>query len=411
MEVPECPNPAHAGSVRVRAGWYGRAGQRRQRWWCTPADGSPRHRFTEVLPRLSGCGEATCPECATTLEAWEGQPAPRLYGFSVRTVATALARIATGASFRSTAALIRTEARRLRPVPEQVRGRKFYDPNRHAQLVSDWVAVFAPVIWQAHAPTTWPGRLLLDEFGFRAGASPANLRGTPLFSVLGAVGYPAAGARPRVWRLEAVSTANSWAWQEFLGTLSGRPEVVVTDGGPALAKAVPAVWPQVPVRRCEWHLMRALTSTLPEPVRTDPGHPVTRAAAWALRSPVHWRELEEALEPLAATGQLPATRAWVARHREAVQAQITDRDPLGPHTLGPVEELFRHLDNLLDDRAHLMTNKARTDRLLMLLAADRNGWTDERAWAELLRDHLHQRAGLADRQRQVTDPAHSPSLR
>jgi hypothetical protein len=62
-----------------------------------PASGGGRHRFTEVLPRLAGRGE-TCLECATELEPWEGQPAPRLYGFSARAVAGALARVAAGSS-------------------------------------------------------------------------------------------------------------------------------------------------------------------------------------------------------------------------------------------------------------------------------------------------------------------------
>jgi len=58
-----------------------------------------------------------------------------------------------------------------------------------------------------------------------------------------------------------------------------------------------------------------------------------------------------------------------------------------------------------------MTNKTRTDRLLMLIAAERNGWTSERDWADIIRRHLHHRAGLATHQRQVTDPATSSSLR
>jgi len=416
MEVPACPDPAHAGSVKVRAGWYGRAGQRRQRWWCVPAGGG-RHRFTEVLPRLAGGGAGTCLECATELEPWEGQPAPRLYGFSVRAVAGALARVAAGASYRSVAAAVRAGAGRARPVPARQRGKKWYDPNRHGQLVADWVEVFAPVIWEAcaaRALASWPARLVLDERGFRGPHTTANRRGEQLFSVLGAVGYPRAGARPLIWRLEAVPDAAAVAWQKFLTAVPGRPELLVTDGGPAVLHAIAATWPGDPapvLRRCEWHLLRALTQTLPEQVRNDPAHPLTTALPGCLASTANWAAFEKILHRHARHGGLHATWAWAHRHRDLILAQAASRDRSGPRSTGALEDLYRHLDNILGDRVYQMTNKTRADRLLMLIAADRNGWASERDWADIIRRHLHHCAGLAAHQRQVTDSATHPSLR
>ena len=63
------------------------------------------------------------------------------------------------------------------------------------------------------------------------------------------------------------------------------------------------------------------------------------------------------------------------------------------------------------DRAARLTNKTRTDALLKLLAAQRNGWANETAWAERIREHLLARRGRAPDQRQHTDPAAHPSLR
>ena len=381
-----------------------------------PAGGG-RHRFTEVLPRLAGGGAGTCLECATELEPWEGQPAPRLYGFSVRAVAGALARVAAGASYRSAAAAVRAGAGRARPVPARQRGKKWYDPNRHGQLIADWVEVFAPVIWDAYAAgalASWPARLVLDERGFRGPARTANQRGEALFSVLGAVGYPRAGARPLVWRLAAVPDADAVAWQKFLAAVPGRPGLLVTDGGPAVLHAIAASWPGDPapvLHRCEWHLRRALTQSLPERVRNDPAHPLTKALPGCLASTANWAAFEKTLRRRARAGGLQATWAWAHRHRGLILAQAASRDRSGPHSTGPLEDVFRHLDNILGDRAHTMTNKTRTDRLLMLIAAERNGWTSERDWADIIRRHLHHRAGLATHQRQVTDPATSPSLR
>jgi hypothetical protein len=61
--------------------------------------------------------------------------------------------------------------------------------------------------------------------------------------VLGGVGYPQSGTRPMMWRLEAVPAANTSAWQGFLTALTGRAELVVTDGGSAVTRAIAAAWP------------------------------------------------------------------------------------------------------------------------------------------------------------------------
>ncbi len=62
---------------------------------------------------------------------------------------------------------------------------------------------------------------------------------------------------------------------------------------------------------------------------------------------------------------------------------VQDGQPtLGPRSTGAVEEFFRQLENTIGDRARRMTNKTRTDALLKLVAARRNGWADETTWAE-----------------------------
>src|SRR6266545_805 len=192
VEIPECPL-GHRGSV-VRAGWYGRAGQRRQRWLCRPVEGEP-HRFAEVLPRIvASAAEHVCADCATQLEPWEGQPAPRLYGFAARDIAHALALVAGGATYRATAAAVRTAAgRELDTVPRRnAKGRRQPQANAHGGLVSDWVEVCAPLIWAAYAPAEWPRRLVLDSAEFRHG-SPGKARGEAAFSALAAMGYDPSG--------------------------------------------------------------------------------------------------------------------------------------------------------------------------------------------------------------------------
>lgn len=413
VDVPSCGE--HHRSVVVRAGWYGRPGQQRQRWWCRPVDGALPHRFTETLPRIVQASESRqgCSECATTLEPWEGQPAPRLYGFTARHVAQALVMVARGQSYRRTAAGIRTAAGR--PLSEVARvtaeGRRLAPPQEHGQLVSDWVEVFAPVIWAAYAPVRWPQWVLIDDTSFRV-SRPDRARGQEAFTVLGAVGY-GPNERPQVVALEAVPAVDIPTWTAFLRSLKGTPGLVVGDGGLPLT-AAERTWgrrrPPPQLRRCHWHLTRNLTRSLPAQVQRDPTDPIHRRIAGALHSVEGWRQLQEQIaERSAAGGYLSALKTVLALE-PVVRHQLQHAHP-GPRSVGPLEQFFRELSATLGPRAGRLTNKTRADALLKLLAADRNGWTDETAWAELIRSHLLTQQGLPRQQRQHTDPGHTPSLR
>lgn len=251
-------------------------------------DGAPAHRFTETLPRIVGAGEVghACAECATTLEPWEGQPAPRLYGFTARHVAQALVMVARGQSYRRTAASIRTAAGRPLSTVARVtaQGRRLAPPQEHGQLVSDWVEVFAPVIWAAHARVRWPQWVLIDDTSFRV-SRPDRARGEEAFTVLGAVGY-GPNERPQVVALEAVAAVDIPTWTAFLRSLKGTPSLVVGDGGLPLT-AAERTWgrrrPPPQLRRCQWHLARNLTRSLPAQVQRDPADPIrpTRSTAWS----------------------------------------------------------------------------------------------------------------------------------
>lgn len=349
------------------------------------------------------------------LEPWEGQPAPRLYGFTAKQIARALVLVAGGASYRSTAALIRTQAGRELATATGVGkdGRVLAAPNAHGQLVADWVQVFAPIIWRAHAPTCWSGSLLLDEAEFRF-SRPGAPRGVLAFVVLGVIGYPADGV-PFVAALEAVPRGTVSAWQALLGSLDGAPAVVVTDGGPAklaATQAWSAAGQQRPeLRRCEWHLSRNITQSLPDQVqrdRTDPIHPLIADAQRTLKG---WRALRKEIDVRARSGGYLTATKTVHTNDALIRKQIATRRRQGPHTTGALEQFFHQLDTTIGDRASRLTNKTRADALLHLLAAHRNNWANEATWAELIRSELLTRQGLAPQQRQHTDPTDEPSLR
>ena len=161
------------------------------------------------------------------------------------------------------------------------------------------------------------------------------------------------------------------------------------------------------MRRCEWHLLRGFIQALPEAVRADRHHPIIRASQLALTSVEAFTRLEDAV---AEHGGAPAAQRWIELNRDRVLAQAADRDNFGPHSIGAIEDVFRHLEHVIGDRAHQMTNAHRATRLLMLLAADYNGWKDERAWADLLRHQLAGQDGRGENQREVSDRQWAPSL-
>lgn len=418
MSIPECPD-GHSASKVVRAGWRiegQRRNQRRQRWKCTPENGEV-HRFVEALPRVVevSADRHVCNECATELEPWEGQPAPRLYGFTARHIAKALTQVAGGTTYRHASAAIRAEAGRPLALDDgrTSTGRRLAAANQHGQLVSDWVDTFAPVIWAAYAPKEWPAHLILDsdELRYASGGRP---RGVLAFHVLGALGYDARGRR-YIARLEAVRRENTQAWEGFLRRLPGTPEVVLTDGGLA-GTAAGKVWPHPgdaapALLRCEWHLARNLIESLPEAVQRDQHDPLHGFVRRALDTITDWNALVNEVHAHAVSGGYTRALNTLTRLDPVVRQQLAIRGRNWPRSSGPIEQFFRNLDNTIGDRAARMTNKKRADALLMLLAAHHNGWVDERAWAEHIRGYLGQRRGLAPDQRRHTDPASRPSLR
>lgn len=152
MEVPQCRVAGHAGGGVVRAGLYGKAPHRRQRWLCRPPNGDAPHRFTPVLTR-QGEPHAFCEECSTALEPWEGQAGAREYRFAAREVGEALVAVARGSSYKSAAEAARRAADRLPPAAPSRRHWRSRDPARDGQLVANWVDVFSDLVCADELPT------------------------------------------------------------------------------------------------------------------------------------------------------------------------------------------------------------------------------------------------------------------
>lgn len=355
----------------MRGGWYGKAAYRRQRWWCRPANGDPKHRFTPVLTR-QGDPRAYCVECSTALEPWEGQAGAREYRFAARDeVGEALVSVAKGSSYRVAAEIARHEAGR---VPAGVRSRR--SPANEGQLVANWVDVCSEFICPGQLPERWPHTIAVDSQNFRVNSGPNAGRG---FHVLAAVGReepePGKWAHvPRVWRLEPFARKDVAAWAAFFGALEGTPKVIVSDADNALALTIRNLFgDEVEHRQCEWHLGRKLRQHLPDEILADRSHPISRALLDAFHNLQAWDRLEHAIRAEHTHAEhrpLGLAVKWLDTYGHLARAQIPTREPNGLNSTGPVEQVLREIDRRIGDRVGSFTNRTRLAKLLNLITLD-----------------------------------------
>ena len=411
-----CPRPEHAGSRVKLDGTYGRAGHRRQRYKCSPRDGSAPHVFTELLPREESWRD-TCEHCEREMERREGPPAPRHYQFVARGIAGALGTVGVGATYMRASRVARDRARRFRCDAETGELRE----SDHGQLVADWVELFAPVVFAPHAPSAWPaaGSLLLDHLPFRVKAIDEGGRRIPggrvAFDVFCGVGYSA--GRPRLWRAVAFSSARPANWSAFLGSLPGEPKRIVCDAHGGMLAAIAARWPQLELQHCEWHLQHALERLLAKRARDNPSDELKQLqvhAEGALAGPCSW----QAFVLAARVANDESLIGWIAVNGPTIEAQFARREPPSrrpadmPLTTAALEQLTRPIIVALHRRRYALKNRERLNRLLMLLRLHINGDDDVQRYARMIRTWLEANGGRpAHRRRAIADPVGAPALR
>jgi hypothetical protein len=283
----------------------------------------------------------------------------------------------------------------------------FTDLNSHAQLVADWVEVFAPVVVEPSAPAQWPDVLVLDSKRVVDTST-----GRQAFAVLAGGGYAPGTARPKVWLLQAFPQRTQVEWEIFLRRLKGAPSIIVSDADKAITNAALRVFPTATLRRCEWHLGDNLAKNLPAAIRTDKAHPITAAIAGAFSSPARWQRLLDAVDE-ATTPDTPlaAAHKWIRDNQATITNHIATRPAVGPYSNSVVESQLREVDRRMGGRALCYTNKARTDLLLALYTAQINGFANELEWSNLIRAHLTALGGRPAEQRLLTDSKTRRSLR
>jgi hypothetical protein len=413
---PPCPRPGHEGSEVRFDGTYGSGAQRRQQYKCWPPDGDRPHRFTETLPRQRTTN-GECYECERVYAGHEGPPTPRLYEFSTREVAAALARVGEGMSYRRAAKVVRERAGRPRLGEDG-------EPvlSRHAQLVCDWVEIFAPVVFERFRPqiearyapvVVGEGTLILDAVPFHIRRPDRRPGGDRVFSVFSALAATPKGASLVRWQpFHGEQGRCAWEWERFLGSLPGAPARVVCDLDDDILPAVERLWPQTDLYLCEWHLRERLRVVLYEN-----GHSGGAAAGlleqafWSLQG---WKSFVAEARKL----RVKQLDQWIVRRGTLVEWQLSRRP--GPWAqgrgqavaTGPLEQKQKLLREWIGPRAFQFTNRARLDRLLMLIQLHIDGYANEPVYSAAIRDWLRSNGGRPRAARRaITDPRGAPSLR
>lgn len=309
---PVCPE--HPGSHVVRWGTYGTTtGKRRQRYKCSPADGSSPHRFTPVLPReCVRHGAEQCDTCDEVRGLHRGETAvARTHSWNTRTVARGLEMLAMGQSYASVSRwALRTSgtrATRTRTAAKQTPSKQPKTRSEASRLsrnawhvAADWCEAFAPVVFdpldrrlraaalaererldglrEAGAALDRPQVILLDDVPVYGRTLDRGKRARRddgfAVLVLAELHWPepdnpfsvVEGSDPAVaLRLvRAMAKSNGAAWRLLFDELGYAPDFVVADAGTGIGAAVREHFDSSRTRFIPslWHLTRAIEADL-----------------------------------------------------------------------------------------------------------------------------------------------------
>jgi hypothetical protein len=163
-------------------------------------------------------------------------------------------------------------------------------------------------------------------------------------------------------------------WAEFLSTLregrAGSPVRIIGDGSAGLAKALRQVWPDGPALWVDEHVMREQAQRIVRARALD--RPDSRLWQLLLRA---WRGQDDWTEFVAEARRyrIPGMERWLARHEATMTRQFAERTHGVRTSRNGMRLMLRELERRLGPRRTTFGNRARTDRLLLLMGLDHRG--------------------------------------
>jgi len=231
----ECPRGHEGGIILWGTREWTTAPFRRQRFRCSPSDGSPEHTFSLGRRRAADhhpAGEE-CVTCDIKPGVAQGPISPSDYFHTAVEIAHLLQLVGQGMSLRRASLTVRLEAHRFWQDAHGMR----HASRQHA-LAARYLDLFGTAIDARLAPTRCPKILILDS-------KPLNLRayGAEDFdptwntterggAVLVAVGGDDPDHRAMPWRIGLAPDETTRSWLDFLDEIDPEgegPEWVVAD--------------------------------------------------------------------------------------------------------------------------------------------------------------------------------------
>jgi hypothetical protein len=310
--------------------------------------------------------------------------------------------------------MLRREAERLK-----ISKFGFTYPSRDSSVVEDWVEVFAPVVFEPHAPNEWPALVMLDDLPFDI-RSTMNAGGKKIvFRIFGALGLDDQLKRSIV-KLEAFPNKTAASWKSYLTSIPGRPQGIVCDNESGMLSGIAQAWPHTPeepsplIWLCHWHLKNALQRLLYNSGKLHT--PLAVALNTAFQNQAQW----DAFCQLARQSNFPRIETWLDKpsptwwagnvsmeHRVAWQLAHMRSVPT---TTSALEQHLRWLREAIKQRKFAFRNRERFNRLLMLMQLHLNGKTNEGCYALRIRHVLEQNDGHPAARRIITDSKGHHSL-
>ncbi len=247
--------------------------------------------------------------------------------------------------------------------------------SRSFALGAEYVDVFGPAVCAPHRREIWPDAIAIDSLPLnrrRTAETPSEMEVArteadylcEVFGVLDATTH-------ELILLYPAGTKDSESAREVLAQKRGRPTWVVTDGDPALAKAVDlAFGPGTIHYRCEDHLRKnALDAAARDGILDTT---VLNAIGRAQQSPEAWAILKRTVAARA-PGSI-RLRRWIADNEELVlhQVEIRRRFPGRPRSTGALEGHLVVVRESLDRRRLTLRNRRRLVAVLDLIQLGRS---------------------------------------
>ncbi len=414
---PPCPF-GHQGDTWLD-GFYARGTDfERPRFFCLPKrdprtgqrtpfhpDGRRPHKFIEPLarrhptPHNPRAGGRRCESCEHVLDRHEGPQTARDHVFTIHEAARTLMAVGRGTSLRWASRTTRREANRMSQILLGVGV-----PSHHAQLATDYLATFAPVVIDALAPPAyWPDAVVLDAKPIPFTLTTRQPDGTvtseqETFHLLGVHGYPGGKGTGKPWRVFVAGGCDAIEWGKALASIPGQPSWVICDDDRGIKAAVRKVWPRAVIHTCEGHLQRLLIDRLIADGESPYGDLAVRVPA-AIAHPAKWA----AFVADASAAGLPITGSWLAKKAPLLTRGFATWQPGRPRSNGAIEHVFDEITKRLWTRRLVFRNQRRLELVVALMLLDLSELADEFRYREEIRKALLRSGGRPPLSRRALD--------